>query len=109
MFRITFNPKVEQRIRGLAEIPKLNQSAQSFWKELSSLVQLIANEALDVGEPKYDYKNVKLQSRLVVGKFIAIQYAVSEEYQFVFVEKVSLSGAHPYPDEYAVILNSKEP
>ena len=106
-FQISFNSETDQLIRALAKLPRLGASAKLFWTRLAKLLEEISAAPIEIGEPKYDHKHVKLRSYLVSRNYIAIQFAVSEEYQFVFIEKVSLSGKHPYPSEYAATLHPK--
>ena len=86
MFRITFNNELDNKIRQLAKKPRLTDSAQSFWTDLASLVVQISATPVEIGEAKYDHKNVKLRSYQVVRDFISIYYAVSDEFPFVFIE-----------------------
>lgn len=107
MFRLTLNNEVDQRIRRMVKIPNLTSSAHQFWSAMANLQEQIAANPVEIGEAKYDYKHVKLRSYQVVRSFIAFQYAVSEEHAFVFVEKITLCGNHPYPPQYEEILNQK--
>jgi len=107
MFRVAFHHEPDQKIRQLAKLPRTSSPVQGFWQELAGLVQEISESPLELGEPKFDYKHVKMRSYLALRNFIAIQYAVNEEFQFVLVGKISLSGNHPYPAEFEKVLNSK--
>ena len=77
------------------------------WKVLAGHMEMISAHATELGEPKYDFKYVNMRSRLMIRDYIAIQYAVSEERALVLVQKISLSGKHPFPQEIDEILNSK--
>jgi hypothetical protein len=72
---------------------------------LTNLLQAITEKPLDLGEVKFEYRSVGFQSRLVVRYFIAVQYAVSKERELINVQRLTLSGIHPYPIEFEKILN----
>jgi hypothetical protein len=106
---VTFNSEADQLIRALAKLPRHSVSAKLFWAHLAKLVEGISAAPVEIGEPKFDHKHVKLRTYLVSRNNIAIQFAVSEDPQFVFIEKISLSGKHLYPGEFEGILHPKKP
>jgi hypothetical protein len=104
-FKLELTSDVDRRLRrAFSEVPR-NASCLQFWKDLGTLLDWLTENASEVGEVCYTFKNSPFESRLAGKAGFSVQFAVSAEKSLVFVQKISLSGNHPYPPELDGILH----
>lgn len=105
-FIVEFASQLDGKLRN-ALTKEQSESAIRFWKDLKRVLDWIADTPMEIGELCFEYKHSNFQSRLAARGPFAIQFAVSEKHQVVVVQKLSLSGNHPYSPEIDDIFNQK--
>jgi len=98
---------LNEKFRRLAQHPDQGPSARLFWRDLSKAIGNLTETPVESGEILFHHRHVELIDYAAVFGPIAMQYAVNEQDQAVFVVKLAISRKHPYPPEFVKILNSE--
>jgi hypothetical protein len=91
-YRVLGAELVVNTLRGLKRLADVAGEGNQFLSSAKRIVDRLATDPLDFGEPRFGLPNLQLQVRIGGFGNLAVQYAVDEERRIVYILKFMLYG-----------------
>src|SRR5262249_29206731 len=98
-FRVTFNELLRQRVREYTQRAHDSGFGQRFLAEMQEIVERMATDPLNWGDPIYTLHSLGLQMFHRIHSGIHVEYGVNEPARVVFVRRVEPTTGHPLAEE----------
>jgi hypothetical protein len=93
-YRVIGAERVVNTLRGLKRLADAAGEGSKFLSSAKRIIDRLATDLLEFGEPRFDLQHMQLQVRVGVYGNLTVQYAVDEERHIVYILKFMLYGDH---------------